>query len=272
MTTKISSSQQWRQVTSANSIVVTDFYADWCGPCKMIAPTFESLANKHAKPNRIAFAKVDVDSLRDIAQQYGVRAMPTFVILRNGSVHETIQGANPPALTAAVEKAVKLASGGGGATFSTPGRTLGTDAPAASSAAGIRIGGGPSRPSGSPIQGHRSWFDPMRVINWLISFIGLYLTSLFSLDPYMAAQNSKFNKQRQPAPSGFSSGAPFGGRKFVNPAGQAVCGMMAAAGGQGAVKSNTTGGHGSSSGSKTGSGSGAQQRGGFKTLADLGSD
>ncbi|CAK7215163.1 hypothetical protein SBRCBS47491_002388 [Sporothrix bragantina] len=266
MTTKISSSQQWRQVTSANSIVVTDFYADWCGPCKMIAPTFESLANKYAKPNRIAFAKVDVDNQRDIAQQYGVRAMPTFVILRNGSVHETIQGANPPALTAAVEKAVKLATGGG-STFSTPGRTLGSDEPktaSSSSSAGIRIGGGPSRPSGNPIQGHRSWFDPMRIINWLISFIGLYLTSLFSLDPYMAAQNSKYNKGRPPANEGrFSSGAPFGGRTFANPAGQGVCGAMAA----------TRGGVDRSTGSTgSNSGSGAQQRGGFRTLADLGSD
>lgn len=145
----------------------------------MIAPTFEALANKFAKPNRIAFAKVDVDSHRDIAQQYGVRAMPTFVILRNGSVHETLQGANPPALTAAVEKAVKLATGGG-STFSTPGRALGSDAPA-SSPASIRVGAGATRPSGGPIQGHRSWFDPKRVIQWLISFIGLYLTSLFSV-------------------------------------------------------------------------------------------
>ncbi|CAK7242023.1 MAG: hypothetical protein STHCBS139747_003499 [Sporothrix thermara] len=262
MTTKITSSQQWRQVTSANSIVVTDFYADWCGPCKMIAPTFESLANKHAKPKRIAFAKVDVDNQREIAQQYGVRAMPTFVILRNGSVLETVQGANPPALTAAVERAVKLATSGG-ATFSTPGRTLGSDSASTSTAAGIRIGGGISRPAGSPIQGHRSRFSPTRIFQWLVAFFGLYLTSLFSIDPYMAAQNSKYNKSRQSTNSGgFASGAAFGGRTFKNPAGQA-CGLTAAASGSGAVHKSTTGSTGSSSGS------GAQQRGGFKTLADL---
>ncbi|CAK7274401.1 hypothetical protein SEPCBS57363_006144 [Sporothrix epigloea] len=223
MTTKISSSQHWRQVTGANSIVVTDFYADWCGPCKMIAPTFEALANKFAKPNRIAFAKVDVDSHRDIAQQYGVRAMPTFVILRNGSVHETLQGANPPALTAAVEKAVKLATGGG-STFSTPGRALGSDAPA-SSPASIRVGAGATRPSGGPIQGHRSWFEPKRAIQWLMTFIGLYLISLFSLDPYMAAQKSKFSKRNSPTPAQVSTGAPFGGRAFHSSAGL-QCGMV----------------------------------------------
>ena len=146
----------------------------------MIAPTFESLANKHAKPKRIAFAKVDVDNQREIAQQYGVRAMPTFVILRNGSVLETVQGANPPALTAAVERAVKLATSGG-ATFSTPGRTLGSDSASTSTAAGIRIGGGISRPAGSPIQGHRSRFSPTRIFQWLVAFFGLYLTSLFSV-------------------------------------------------------------------------------------------
>ncbi|CAK7271571.1 hypothetical protein SEPCBS119000_004671 [Sporothrix epigloea] len=281
MTTKINSLQQWRQVTSANSIVVTDFYADWCGPCKMIAPTFEALATKFAKPNRIAFAKVDVDSHRDIAQQYGVRAMPTFVILRNGSVHETLQGANPPALTAAVEKAVKLATGGG-STFSTPGRALGTDA-SASSAASIRVGAGASRPPGGPIQGHRSWFDPMRIVQWLISFIGLYLTTLFSvslatsfqdtldktyaliiyqIDPYMAAQNRSQNRQKLTTPAHVSSGAPFGGRTFQNSAGLEH-GMIAGASGTAAVKSNTSGGNSSSKSS------GPQQRGGFKTLADL---
>ncbi|CAK7201620.1 hypothetical protein SEUCBS139899_004328 [Sporothrix eucalyptigena] len=258
MTTKISSSQQWRQVTSANSIVVTDFYADWCGPCKMIAPTFESLANKYAKPNRIAFAKVDVDSQREVAQQYGVRAMPTFVILKNGSVIDTIQGANPPALTSAVEKAVKLA--GAGSTFSTPGRTLGTDAPPT-------VGGGSSRPGRGPVQGGRTWFDPRRIINWLITFVGLYLTSLFSLDPYMAAQNSKYNTHRPTVPVRVTSGAPFGGRQF-NSGGQFA--MMGGPSGSGSVKSNTTGGAGS--GNSSGNKGGAQQRGGFKTLADLGSD
>lgn len=156
----------------ANSIV----YADWCGPCKMIAPTFESLANKFAKPNRIAFAKVDVDNQRDVAQQYGVRAMPTFVILRNGSVIDTIQGANPPALTAAVEKAVKLATGGG-ASFITPGRSL-----ASSSGAGVRVGGG-STTGGGPIQGHASWFDLRKLINFFTAFFGLYVVSLFSVSP-----------------------------------------------------------------------------------------
>ncbi len=61
----------------------------------MIAPTFESLSTKYSKPNKITFCKVDVDKQQEIASQYGVRAMPTFLILHNGSVIQTIQGANP---------------------------------------------------------------------------------------------------------------------------------------------------------------------------------
>lgn len=215
----------------------------------MIAPTFESLATKYAKPGRIAFAKVDVDSNRDVAQLYSVRAMPTFVILHKGSVIDTIQGANPQALTAAVEKAVKLAGPGGGASFSTPGRTLGGP-PATSAGAAtkptVRIGGGATREAaGNPVRGSASVWNPNNIINAVMVFVGLYLTSLFSLDPYMAAQNSRFNKNNhQTAPIRTTAAAPFGGRSFASPS--------------------------------AGSGAGAaKQRPGqakVRTLADLGSD
>ncbi|KLU82993.1 hypothetical protein MAPG_02060 [Magnaporthiopsis poae ATCC 64411] len=91
MTIHIESTAQWRQVLGSSSIVVTDFYADWCGPCKMIAPTFESLSTKFSKPNKIAFCKVDVDNQREIAQQYSVSAMPTFLILRNGTLQRPLK-------------------------------------------------------------------------------------------------------------------------------------------------------------------------------------
>lgn len=142
-------------------------YADWCGPCKMIAPTFESLSTKYSKPKKIAFCKVDVDAQGEVAQQYGVRAMPTFLILRNGSVIETIQGANPPALTSAVEKAVKLAGPGGGQSFGSGGHRLG--------GSGV---GGPSRANtlSQPLR-----WDLNNLINMIISFFGLYIVSLFSV-------------------------------------------------------------------------------------------
>ncbi|KAL8386999.1 hypothetical protein RB595_010235 [Gaeumannomyces hyphopodioides] len=169
MTVHIESTAQWRQVLGSSSIVITDFYADWCGPCKMIAPTFESLSTKFSKPNKIAFCKVDVDSQREIAQQYSVSAMPTFLILRNGTVIDTIRGANPPALTAAVEKAVKLAGpgGGGGSVFSSGGQRLGGGA-----------AGGASRPQ--QLQRPLNW-DINSLVNSIIVFLGLYFVSLFSV-------------------------------------------------------------------------------------------
>lgn len=181
-------------------------YADWCGPCKMIAPTFESLATKYTKPKRIAFAKIDADKLRDVASQYGVRAMPTFVIFKNGSAIETIQGANPPKLTQAVESAVKLAGPVANAGFSAPGRTLG--GPSA---------GGQRQSLRRPIK-----WDLRNFINAIIGFFGLYFVSLFSVsscepvvvlddtfanstlsqfDPYKAAETSRYNVHNPSVPT-----------------------------------------------------------------------
>ena len=137
----------------------------------MIAPTFESLATKYAKPNKIAFVKVDVDAQGEVAQQYAVRAMPTFLVLRNGSVIDTIQGANPPALTAAVDKAVKLAGVRGGATFSGSGNRLG------GAGVGRPVGGGGGRPG--VLAGVR--WDLKGFVEAVIGFFGLYLWTLFSV-------------------------------------------------------------------------------------------
>ncbi|KAK1833214.1 hypothetical protein QBC39DRAFT_432752 [Podospora conica] len=190
-TVKISSSGQWRQVVGSSSIVIADFYADWCGPCKMIAPTFESLSTKYSKPNKITFCKVDVDSQQDVAQQYSVRAMPTFLVLHNGSVIDTIQGANPPALTAAVDKAVKLAGASAGAVFSSGGHRLG------GAGVGPRQTGGVGASVGTAIATARNW-SLSGMIHWLVAFFGLYFTSLITLDPYKAAENSTYNVKSPP--------------------------------------------------------------------------
>ncbi|KAL2129723.1 hypothetical protein VTI74DRAFT_7403 [Chaetomium olivicolor] len=189
MPTNITSTAQWRQTLSSHAIVIADFYADWCGPCKMIAPHFESLAAKYAKPNKIAFCKVNVDAQGEVAQQYGVRAMPTFLVLRNGSVIETIQGANPPALTAAVEKAVKLAGpgvGGGAAGFTGAGKRLG--------GSGVGSGG-----RATVVMGRSGGWDLKVVVDCLVAFFGLYFWSLFSLDPYKSAELSPFNSVNPPS-------------------------------------------------------------------------
>ncbi|KAI1379877.1 thioredoxin [Hypoxylon crocopeplum] len=183
MTVNISSSNEWQRILGSSTIVVTDFYADWCGPCKMIAPAFESLSTKFSKPGKITFCKVNVDNQQSVASAYGVRAMPTFLIFKNGSVIETIQGANPSALTSAVEKAVKLAgTSAPGASFKTPGRTLGAGSSGTS-----------ARRSGQTLGGRPWKFSPFHFFNALLTFFGLYFVSLFSFDPYKAAERSHFN-------------------------------------------------------------------------------
>lgn len=63
--------------------VLVDFYADWCGPCKMIAPVLEQIA---AESDDFKIVKLNVDENMAVAQQYGVRAIPTLLVLKNGEV------------------------------------------------------------------------------------------------------------------------------------------------------------------------------------------
>ena len=65
---------------AGGKLVVIDFFAEWCGPCKMIAPKIEEMA---AQMSNVVFLKVDVDEAEDAAQEYNVQAMPTFVLIKN---------------------------------------------------------------------------------------------------------------------------------------------------------------------------------------------
>ncbi|RYP91119.1 hypothetical protein DL770_002775 [Monosporascus sp. CRB-9-2] len=191
-TVNVASESQWRGILGSSAITVADFYADWCGPCKMIAPTFESLSTKYSKPGKITFCKVDVDSQQSVASSHQVTAMPTFIIFKGSSELHRVRGADSRSLTDAVEKAVKLAgTSAPGASFQTPGRTLGGDGGSAPSArAGARALGGRGRTS----------FSMFNFLNAILTFFGLYIVSLFSFDPYKAAENSDFNVNKPRAP------------------------------------------------------------------------
>lgn len=88
-------------VTSENSVVLADFYADWCGPCKMIAPVMDEIAAE----TDAAVAKVDVDQNQQLAGQYGVQGVPTLLLFADGEPVERMVGVqNKDQLVALIER------------------------------------------------------------------------------------------------------------------------------------------------------------------------
>jgi thioredoxin 1 len=83
----------WHNVESSTKPVLVDFWAEWCAPCRLLAPTFERLAATYG--DEISFAKVNVDELPEVAEQYSIRSIPTLLLLREGKVLEKLVGARP---------------------------------------------------------------------------------------------------------------------------------------------------------------------------------
>ncbi|RKP32466.1 thioredoxin [Metschnikowia bicuspidata] len=78
-------------IATKDKLSVVDFYATWCGPCKAVSPIFDKLAEKVPE---VDFARVDVDKAQEVAMEYRVSAMPTFLLFQNGEKVETIVGAD----------------------------------------------------------------------------------------------------------------------------------------------------------------------------------
>ena len=75
--------------------LLVDFWAPWCGPCRMVSPVIEQLAKDYA--GRIVFAKVNVDENQSIAKSFAIQSIPTMIIFKNGKVFDVITGALPKA-------------------------------------------------------------------------------------------------------------------------------------------------------------------------------
>ncbi|MCH0629220.1 thioredoxin [Kocuria palustris] len=88
----ISLTQEFEEALKFDGLIVVDFFAEWCGPCKAIAPVLDQLSNRY---NSVKFIKVDVDQLTDLARKYEVNAMPTFKFIKNGKVVDEVVGADP---------------------------------------------------------------------------------------------------------------------------------------------------------------------------------
>jgi len=81
------------EVINSSEPVLIDFWATWCGPCRMIAPIVEELAGEYT--GKIKIGKLDVDNNQETSIKYGVRSIPTLLIFKGGKVQDTIIGAIP---------------------------------------------------------------------------------------------------------------------------------------------------------------------------------
>ena len=83
MNEKILSRDNFSQIVTDQNTVLVDFWATWCGPCRMIAPTIEEIANEF--DGKIKVGKVNVDDNMGLAQEYGIEVIPTLIFFKNGA-------------------------------------------------------------------------------------------------------------------------------------------------------------------------------------------
>ena len=101
--TKIKETSEFENyVNTSVKLLVIDYKAEWCGPCKRMAPLFEELSNQYEET--CDFLSVDCDDLPELAAQRGVASLPTFELIKNGSALEQVIGANPSRLEEAIVK------------------------------------------------------------------------------------------------------------------------------------------------------------------------
>ena len=87
--------ENFENLKNGNQPLVVDFWATWCGPCRMLAPIIAELAEQY--DGKIAVGKCDVEENEDLAVEFGIRNIPTIIFLKNGQVVDKLVGAQPKA-------------------------------------------------------------------------------------------------------------------------------------------------------------------------------
>lgn len=102
MVQEINSAEEFDKAI-ASGVVLVDFFATWCGPCKMIAPVLDKFSKEY---EQVSFYKVDVDKLSEVAARFEISAMPTFLFFQNGEVVSKVTGANAAAIKQTITKLI----------------------------------------------------------------------------------------------------------------------------------------------------------------------
>jgi len=104
---KVHNAEEFKKEVRESEIpVIVDFYADWCGPCKMLGPLFEKVSGDYT--DKVKFVKINVDEVGDIAAEFNVMSIPTLIIVKGGEVVDQKMGALPePMLKGWVESQIE---------------------------------------------------------------------------------------------------------------------------------------------------------------------
>ncbi|GAX87139.1 thioredoxin 1 [Lebetimonas natsushimae] len=89
--------ENFEDIVKNNKLVVVDFWAPWCGPCRMVAPIIEELAEEY-KDKGVAVGKINTDEQQELAIQFGIRSIPTVLFIKDGEVVDAMIGAAPKAM------------------------------------------------------------------------------------------------------------------------------------------------------------------------------